>query len=160
MSAPPFKLNASGLATLQAATTAGAFGLDIDLCCDSNSQAFTQHTPQTRTKLHELDPQLHCSVIGTCLHPKDLRKLMLRHGATQDMSDLDVHHAAVHMAMERGDASKAIQKALDQKHAGALKQFSPAKDERALEAAWRAAWSHGDIAGGYWALLTHKAVTS
>lgn len=160
MSAPPFKLNASGLATLQAATSAGAFGLDIDLCCDSNNHAFTQHTPQTRTKLHELDPQLHCSVIGTCLHPKDLRKLMLRHGATPDMSDLDVHHAAVHMAMERGDASKAIQKALDQKHAGALQQFSAAKDERALEAAWRAAWSHGDIAGGYWALLTHKTVTS
>ena len=160
MSAPPFRLNASGLATLQAATSAGALGFDLELCCDSSGHTLTEHTPQTRTKLHQLDPHLHCSVIGTCLHPNDLRKLMLRHGATEQMSDLDVHHLAVHMAMERGDASKAIQKALDQKHAGALKQFSGAKDERALETAWRAAWSHGDIAGGYWALLTHKAVTS
>ena len=95
MSAPPFRLNASGLATLQAATSAGALGFDLELCCDSSGHTLTEHTPQTRTKLHQLDPHLHCSVIGTCLHPNDLRKLMLRHGATEQMSDLDVHHLAV-----------------------------------------------------------------
>lgn len=161
MSAPPFKLSTNGFATLEVTTGLGMHSFDTDDCCGGGGHGSKTYTvTPTRTKLHQIDPHLHCSVIGTCLNPKDLRKLMLRYGATTQMSDLEIHHAAVAMAMENGDASKAIQKALDQKHAGILKQFSIAKDPIALETAWRAAWVQGDISGGYWALITHKAVTS
>lgn len=40
-----------------------------------------------------------------------------------------------------------------------LKAFAAAGDEAALEAAWKQAWQQGEIAGAYWALLTHPSAS-
>ncbi|ANH67350.1 DUF2325 domain-containing protein [Mitsuaria sp. 7] len=112
-----------------------------------------------RARLHQLDPHLHCSVIGNCLGTAELRRLMSRHVDVTGMSDLDIHHAAVSLAPQGGEVSKALHKALDQRHAGAVRTLAAAADEAALDAAWREAWRRGDIQGAYWAVLTHKAVT-
>ena len=163
MSTPPFKLSTGGNAVLGTAITAEARGAPADLCCDHDlAQESPRDTPRpalNRAKLHQLDPHLHCSVIGTCLGTGELRKLMLKHGATRIMSDLEVHHHSVSLAMDGGEAAKAIHKALDQKHAGAIRTFSQATDVATLESAWRNAWQQGDIPGAYWALLTHKLIT-
>ena len=51
-----------------------------------------------RIRLSELDSQLHCSIIGTCLSTAELRKLMLADGARTGATDLEIHHEAVRLA--------------------------------------------------------------
>lgn len=157
MLTPPFPLSAGGMAALGAAVSSGALQAKARECCDPGHDASAAAPPgQARARLHQLDTQLHCSVIGTCLSAAELRKLMARHLDTQGRSDLELHHQAVGLAHENGELSKALHKALDQRHAAAIKSFAAAQDEAALEAAWKQAWQQGDIPGAYWALLTHK----
>lgn len=177
MHTPPFKLSPGGLAALVGAegprADAPAGRLAPVACCDeerapelvahdeaaSHPREASGVAAANRTRLHQLDPHLHCSVIGNCLGTAELRRLMARQVEVKGLSDLDVHHAAVSAAMQGGEISKALHKALDQRHAGAVRAFAAAGDEAALEAAWREAWQRGEVQGAYWALLTHKAVT-
>jgi hypothetical protein len=48
-----------------------------------------------------------------------------------------------------------LQKALDRRHAHALRHFADAKDVGELRQRWNDARQAGDIPGGYWAVLTH-----
>jgi uncharacterized protein YlxW (UPF0749 family) len=149
------------MAALGAAVSSGALQARARQCCEHDHagsppvQSTAQPAPQ-RTRLHQLDAHLHCSVIGTCLSPGELRKIMARHVEVQGKTDLDLHHQAVALAQEAGDLSKALHKALDQRHAAALQLFAQAGDTPALQAAWKQAWQQGEIPGAYWALLTHK----
>lgn len=157
MLTPPFKLSAGGMAALGAAVSAGALQAQAGQCCGHAPQEPGCAVPSpSRARLYQLDTHLHCSVIGTCLSAAELRKLMGRHLDTKGKSDLELHHQAVGLAHENGELSKAIHKALDQRHAVVIKGFAAAQDEAALEAAWKQAWQQGDIPGAYWALLTHK----
>ncbi|WP_158218898.1 DUF2325 domain-containing protein [Roseateles aquatilis] len=146
MLTPPFKRSPSGLSPIG--------------CCDHDAEEpAVGATAAARTRLHQLDGHLHCSVIGTCLGTAELRRLMTRHASVKGSSDLEVHHLAVSLAAQGGEVSKALHKALDQRHAGAVRTFAAARDAAGLDQAWKHAWSQGDIPGAYWALLTHKAVT-
>lgn len=182
MHTPPFKLSPGGLAALVGADGPRAQGtpgnrLAPVACCDDDRlpELAAHDTAErdgepvvgdpakaaaNRTRLHQLDPHLHCSVIGNCLGTVELRRLMGRHVQVKGLSDLEVHHTAVSMAPQGGEVSKALHKALDQRHAGAVRAFAAAADAVALEAVWRDAWQRGDVQGAYWALLTHKAVTT
>jgi hypothetical protein len=167
MHKPPFKLSSGGLAALVGADRPRADAampgrLAPLACCDEDTPAASAESVASvahRTRLHQLDPHLHCSVIGNCLDTAELRRLMSRHVDVAGMSDLDVHHTAVSLAPQGGDVAKALHKALDQRHAGAVRAMAAAADEAALDAAWREAWRRGEIQGAYWAVLTHKAVT-
>jgi hypothetical protein len=114
-----------------------------------------------RTRLGELDHHLHCSIIGTCLSTHELRKLVPKFTALdpQRASDLEIHHAAVELAIEGGAGGKALQKALDARYAGALRRFADARDDEAVLALWTEALANGDIPPAYWALMTHPATT-
>lgn len=169
MLTPPFPLSAGGMAALGAAVTSGALQAKVQAqskaearpCCDHgvHEEPAAAAAAPSRTRLHQLDTHLHCSVIGTCLSPGALRKLMARQVDTQGRTDLELHHQAVGLAQEGGELSKALHKALDQRHAAVLKTFAAAGDEAALEAAWKQAWQQGEIAGAYWALLTHPGAS-
>jgi hypothetical protein len=130
-----------------------------DGCCEHGTPGDEVHVSGMRMKLHEMDAPLHCSVVGNCLSSGELRRLMAKHMAVKGLSDLEVHHSAVQMAGQKGDVSKALHKALDQRHAGAIRIFATARDDAALRECWKQAWSQGEIPGAYWAVLTHKAVT-
>ncbi len=162
MLTPPFKRSA-GLAAL-GSPSAAAPGRMSGICCDHDGLAEPALSPipapAGRAKLHQMEPHLHCSIIGTCLGTGELRKLMARLIAVKGLSDLEVHHLAVSQAGLGGDVSKALHKALDQRHAGALRIFAAAQDEAALDAIWQQAWAQGDIPGAYWALMTHKAAST
>src|SRR5262249_10185791 len=54
---------------------------------------------------------------------------------------------------------KLIQKALDRRHEGAIKQFGKAKDEVTLGEMWDDSVRRGDIPGAYWAVLSHPTTT-
>lgn len=166
MQTPPFKLNPRGLSGLARQDDPAL----APQCCEHEPAAVGREegadgrdadaTPgAARVRLHQLDPHLHCSVIGNCLGTAELRRLMGRQVDVKGVSDLDVHHMAVSMAAQGGEVSKALHKALDQRHAGPVRVFAAARDEAALENAWHQAWAQGEIPGAYWALLSHKAVT-
>ena len=112
-----------------------------------------------RFKIWELEAGTHCSVIGTCLDLDDLRRLIRKADVRMapDADDHDIHGYFVTQAARRTPFSKLIHKALDRKYAPQLLHFrSSAPDE--LWALWRQATTNGDVAGAYWALMTHKSV--
>ncbi len=133
-----------------------------DACCAPPTRVPVAMAPARRAKLAELDANIHCSIVGTCLTTSELRKLVARyvpHLAHKDALDVEIHHAAVNLSTEGGVVAKELNKALDTRHALAIKKFRPAADERALKLLWQEAMAQGDVPGAYWALMTHPAST-
>jgi hypothetical protein len=151
MQTPPFQLARTSTSPLATAHRAS----HPDGCCQPT--AADLRSTRRRARLHELDHHLHCSIIGTCLSTNELRKLVPkftdldRHHA----SDLDIHHAAVELAIAGGAAAKALHKALDERYSGAVRRFDAARDADAVLALWNDALKSGDIPPAYWALMTH-----
>jgi hypothetical protein len=113
-----------------------------------------------RKRLWELDPTLHCSIIGTCLTQGELREILRRIARAERLdvaalSDHDLHSLGVRLAERRDGPGRLLHKALDRRHATAIRQFASARDEKALEGQWRAALASGAIPGAYWSVLTH-----
>ncbi|BAO92453.1 DUF2325 domain-containing protein [Caballeronia cordobensis] len=130
-----------------------------DACCQPTEASL--RASHRRSRLAELDPHLHCSIIGTCLSTGELRKLVPkftdldRHHA----SDLEIHHAAVELAIAGGAGAKALNKALDERYAGAIRRFDTARDPAALLDLWNEALKSGDIPPAYWAVMSHPHAT-
>ncbi|WP_175857235.1 DUF2325 domain-containing protein [Burkholderia anthina] len=158
MHAPPFRLaRTAGLPSSGGTSPADAGR--IDACC---APSRAQHVElKRRTRLSELDSNLHCSIIGTCLTTHELRKLVPKFTDLdrQRATDLEIHHAAVELAIEGAAGGKALHKALDERYAGAIRAFDKAKDADALVALWQDALKSGDIPPAYWALMTHPRTT-
>jgi hypothetical protein len=133
-----------------------------DACCAPPARVPATLAPARRTKLAELDANIHCSIIGTCLSTSELRKLVARYVpdlARKDAFDVEIHHTAVNLSTEGGVVAKELNKALDTRHALAIKKFRAAGNERALKLLWQEAMAQGDVPGAYWALMTHPAST-
>ena len=157
MQAPPFRLARTADASRDGD---GARLRAADACCAPPSSAQLARSKR-RTRLAELDPHLHCSVIGTCLSTHELRKLVPKFADLdrQRASDLEIHHTAVELAIAGGVGSKALHKTLDERYAGAIRRFDQARDEDAVLALWNEALKNGDIPPAYWALMTHPYAT-
>jgi hypothetical protein len=129
-------------------------------CC--TPPARVPMAPARRAKLAELDANIHCSIVGTCLTTSELRKLIARYVpdvARKDAPDVEIHHTAVNLSTEGGRVAKELNKALDTRHALTIKKFRTADDARALKLLWQEAMAQGDVPGAYWALMTHPAST-
>ncbi|MGV7242566.1 DUF2325 domain-containing protein [Caballeronia sp. M23-90] len=164
-SVPPFRSALTGLArapSSEFASSAGAYKrLSADACCAPSEAELRSAT--RRARLVDLDSHLHCSIIGTCLSTSELRKLVPKFTDLdkQHATDLEIHHAAVELAIEGGQGAKALQKALDVRYSGAVRRFETAKSPEALLTLWKEALKSGDIPPAYWALMTHpQAVMS
>ncbi|RQR48298.1 DUF2325 domain-containing protein [Burkholderia sp. Bp9140] len=158
MHAPPFRLaRTAGLPSSGGSSPAGEGRTDA-CCAPSRAQ---QVELKRRARLSELDSNLHCSIIGTCLTTHELRKLVPKFSDLdrQRATDLEIHHAAVELAIKGAAGGKALHKALDERYAGAIRAFDKAKDADALLALWRDALKSGDIPPAYWALMTHPCTT-
>jgi hypothetical protein len=136
-----------------------------DVCCTPAPapRAVPPAPLKQRTRLADLDPNVHCSIVGTCLTTAELRRLIPRHAPQLDRkhaTDLQIHHTAVELSTDGGAVAKELNKALDARHALAIKKFRAANDEHALTRLWQEALASGDVPGAYWALMTHPAVTS
>jgi Uncharacterized protein conserved in bacteria (DUF2325) len=120
-------------------------------------------SPQTprRSRIWELAETLHCSIIGTCLSNAELRHVLARLGVNgiEAADDHELHVVGVMLAGRRDAGAKLLQRALDRRHAIAIKQYAKARDEDALRQLWDASMRSGDIPGAYWALLSHPAAT-
>ncbi len=111
----------------------------------------------TRRKVWDLDGSLHCSVIGTCLTGGELRMLVgkFHPPLAEKPTDHTLHTVAVASVSKRGLLAKQIQKALDRRHAAAIRRFNEAKNVEDLRRCWSEARQAGEIPGAYWAVLTH-----
>jgi Uncharacterized protein conserved in bacteria (DUF2325) len=110
-----------------------------------------------RSKIWELSDTLHCSIIGTCLSNAELRHVLVRLNAkgAEAADDHELHVLGVMLASHREAGAKLLQRALDRRHALAIKQYAKAKDDEALRLLWDDSVQRGDIPGAYWALLSH-----
>ena len=117
--------------------------------------------PPRRSKIWELAETLHCSIIGTCLSNAELRQTLARLGVKgmEAADDHELHVVGVMLAGRRDAGAKLLQKALDRRHAAAIKQYAKAKDEDALRRMWDESMRSGDIPGAYWTLLSHAVAT-
>lgn len=112
-----------------------------------------------RLRLADLDPHLHCSVIGTCFSSHDLKKLLARFIDVRDMDELTLHHEAVRLATLGGEPARQMGKALDRRYEATLQRYARARDEASLLGLWKESLKAGDIPGAYWAVLTHRRAT-
>lgn len=117
--------------------------------------------PARRCKIWELAETLHCSVIGTCLTNAEVRQVLGRLGVkgAETLDEHELHVVGVLLAGNQEAGAKHLQKALDKRHAAAIKQFAKARDEDALLRLWDESTQKGEIPGAYWAILTHPIAT-
>ena len=114
-----------------------------------------------RKKLWELEDRFHCSLVGTCLDLVELRRLGRKVGLSSEVlaDDYRLHTAFVGIVGERSGAARVVGKHLDRKYRQQVHSLADTEDEAALEKTWKTAVDAGDVAGAYWALLTHPAAT-
>jgi len=112
-----------------------------------------------RRKIWEFATNLHCSIIGTCLSTAELRQILVKLGRKEatTASEHDLHVSGVLIAGQRHEGAKLLHIALDRRHRVAINQFGKTKIAEEVRAAWKEAVQRGDIAGAYWASLTHPA---
>ncbi|WP_456406630.1 DUF2325 domain-containing protein [Thiolapillus sp.] len=114
-------------------------------------------TGKGRKKLWELEDRFHCSIVGTCLSLEELQKLARKLRVPQRIvnNDYRLHSAFVGLIGEHSSESRLINKRLDRKYRATIRQFNAATDSTQLRKLWRDALHKGDIAGAFWALVTH-----
>jgi hypothetical protein len=112
-----------------------------------------------RDRIWDLSPNLHCSIVGTCLSTSDLRQLLgkLNEPDAKTASEHTLHMRAVRAAGQKDVAGKLLNKMLDRRHEAQLKRFAKAKTTLEVRRLWEEALERGDIPGAYWATLTHPA---
>ena len=127
-----------------------------ELCVDPPKRRANQ-----RHKLWEIRPDLHCSVLGTCLSYADLIKIGRKAGfiPAEQATEYEVHKYFVHRAEEPGRLARMMHKALDGKYRAAVHAYQQAQCAADLEVFWSDALAKGDIPGPYWALITHPLTT-
>ncbi|MCR6497480.1 DUF2325 domain-containing protein [Shinella sp. CPCC 101442] len=112
-----------------------------------------------RLKTWDIPTAFHCSIIGTCLTNSELRQILLKAGQedAKAATDHGLHGRGVRLAGQRDQAAKLLNKALDKRHEASIKRIPRQADETMLRRIWRESFDRGDIAGPYWALISHPA---
>jgi hypothetical protein len=128
-----------------------AIAADID-------KARIKPKPTQRRHLWELPANAHCPVIGLCLPLSLLRRLVNKGlGGKALADDYDLHVGAVAECKARSRVSVLLEDALDQRYCVMLHKFKGAHTALALQQLWQAARGGDDMAGAFWAALTHPA---
>jgi Uncharacterized protein conserved in bacteria (DUF2325) len=110
-----------------------------------------------RSKIWDISPTLHCSIIGTCLSAAELRAFFVKLGDADSRTATDhaLHSLGVRSAGQHDLVGKLLHKLLDNRHETAIKRFDKASTTAELRALWLTAFEQGAIPGAYWAVLTH-----
>lgn len=132
--------------------------------CDKH--ASTQPCPaeaqqsSRRRRVWELSHACHCPLIGVGLPLNGLRKLVEKvTGGRVLHDDYDIHVGTVSECALRTPVAEAVQKELERRYVQHIQRFRAAKTAEQVEALWTAAVTAGDVAGAFWAGLTHPRCT-
>lgn len=114
--------------------------------------------PKKRLKLWELEHWLMCSIVGTCLAPPDLDRVVKRHRLRfdDDVREHQLHSFFVERAAEDCPIGRTINKILDENFSRAIKLVGQETDETGLEALWEEFCAKGHVAAGYWAFMCYS----
>lgn len=124
----------------------------------------TCHTPDPsstpcgsrRRRLWDMPHHCHCPVVGVCLPLDGLRRLVGKAmGGHALADDYEIHVGAVAECVRRNRLSELLQDELDRRYARELLAFRPAKSAAAVAELWTQAVASGDVAGAFWAALSH-----
>jgi hypothetical protein len=112
-----------------------------------------------RSRIWDISPSLHCSIIGTCLSAAELRQFFVKLGDVDAKTATDhaLHSFGVRAAGQHDLVGKLLHKMLDHRHETAIKRFAKASTTAQVRQLWLQAFEQGGIPGGYWAVLTHPA---
>lgn len=127
----------------------------------SAAQANAAPVSSRRRRLWQLEHSCHCPLIGVGLPLPVLRKLVEKlSGGKTIADDYEIHVGAVSECTSRNRLSEALQKELDQRYATVLLRYRTVRSTEQLFTLWRAAIAAGDVAGAFWAALTHPYCTT
>lgn len=125
-------------------------------CCPDHAEAAPPQSGSRRRRLWELAPHAHCPVVGVCLPMPLLRRLAGKVlGGEVQGDDYHLHSGAIAECRQRTRLAEAIQRELDRRYATALRGVASCKTAEALGAAWKQALAGDDVAGMFWAVLSH-----
>lgn len=130
--------------------------------CEKCQRNYMPPSPNgRRRKLWEIRPDMHCSILGTCLDHSDLLKIGRKtgHVPAEHATEYQVHNYFVQQAEVPSRVSRLMHKTLNQKYETAIRIFQSAKNESDLKKLWSNALTKGDICGPFWALLSHACLT-
>lgn len=114
-----------------------------------------------RRRVWELSHACHCPLVGVGLPLNGLRKLVEKvTGGKVLHDDYDIHVGTVSECALRTPVAEAVQKELERRYVQHVQRFRAAKTVEQVEALWTAAVAAGDVAGAFWAGLTHPRCTA
>ncbi|HEY0817954.1 MAG TPA: DUF2325 domain-containing protein [Rhizobacter sp.] len=113
-----------------------------------------------RRRLWELDAHAHCPVVGVCLPLPALRRIVDKVLSGVALAeDYELHCGVIAECRRRTPIAEAVQRELDRRCMIALRQAALAKTSEGLAAWWQSASAGQDLAGAFWATLTHPRCT-
>jgi hypothetical protein len=116
----------------------------------------SQASSSRRRRLWDLSRETHCPVIGVCIPLAVLRRLVGKAlGGEAQANDYEIHVGAIAECSYRNRISEILQDDLEHRYALMIRRFRVAKTITALSQLWLDAISQGDVAGAFWAGLTH-----
>ena len=125
-------------------------------------KSFYEEQTIKQKKLWEIDSNMMCSVIGTCLSMEEARRIGRRFGAKcDDETQIDsvIHAMLVRDCQEQNIISAQVNKFLNKKYSGLVRVFQNLKTSEAVIENWQRLLSEGLIPGGYWAAITQNILT-
>ncbi|KFI08548.1 DUF2325 domain-containing protein [Massilia sp. BSC265] len=130
--------------------------------CDKHAPQAAEASQQgsRRRRVWELGQASHCPLVGVALPLNALRKLVERvTGGRLLHDDYDIHVGAVSECAQRNPVSEALQKELERRYAADVARFRCARTTEEVGALWTQAVDAGNVAGAFWAALTHPRCT-
>ncbi|MDH4450881.1 MAG: DUF2325 domain-containing protein [Rhodoferax sp.] len=113
-------------------------------------------TGSRRQRLWDLPHKCHCPVVGVCFPLDTLRRLVNKAlGGKAVADDYEVHVGAIAECIHRNRLSELMQHELERRYAREIKAYRLAKTTKAVADLWATAVCQGDVAGAFWAALTH-----
>jgi hypothetical protein len=127
----------------------------LDLQC-ATMHAKAHATGSRRRRLWEVDRSCHCPLVGVSLPMETLRRLVSKSlGGAALANDYEVHAGAVSECARRCKLAELLQAELDTRYVREIQAFREAKSTLAVAELWMAALKAGDVAGAFWAALSH-----
>ena len=125
-----------------------------------SDQVSSMQPDTSRYKIWQLHGRLHCTIIGTCLSMRELRKLCKKADLDHSgLSDYNLHHAFVGMMGEANLVAKLTHKFLDKKYQRYIQHLCDARQQSTLKTLWQQYVAKGEIAGPFWAMVSHPSTS-
>ena len=117
-------------------------------------------TGSRRAKLWQIDAKHYCSLLGICLGLDELRQLSDKLGisAAESLTDYQLHHRFLQIAGAGDKYSRRLHRHVETKFSVSVRAFVSVRGVADLKRVWEERATE-DLAGAYWAVLTHPSLT-